>query len=114
MGIVMFGLSYGLSDGLIYGLIYGLEGLNSGLIEGLASFWSLFVVSSILLWAVMGGLAVWRHYLIRFLLRRTQTFPWNAPRFLEDATIRILLRRLGGGYHFTHRLLLDSLADNTA
>jgi hypothetical protein len=26
---------------------------------------------------------------------------------LEDATARILLRRVGGGYSFIHRLLLD-------
>ncbi len=38
-------------------------------------------------------------------------FPWKAVPFLEDATTRILLRRVGGGYSFTHRLLLDYFAD---
>jgi hypothetical protein len=91
MGIVMYGLSNG-SNGLSY-------------------FWFLFVVSSIPFWMITGGLAVWRHYLIRLLLRRALIFPLNACRFLEDATARILLRRFGGGYHFTHRLLLDALAE---
>ena len=58
-----------------------------------------------------GGLAVWRHVVIRCLLSRSRTFPMRAPQFLNDATARILLRRVGGGYSFTHRLLLDHLAD---
>ncbi len=124
IGIVTFALSEGLSYWLSYWLIVGLnEGLRVGMsywlsVEqsyalslGLSYFWSLFVASSILVWIVTGGLAVWRHYLIRCLLRRAHAFPLNAFQFLDDATARILLRRLGGGYRFTHRLLLDSLAD---
>ncbi len=65
----------------------------------------------LLAWVVSGGLAVLRHYVIRFLLARSHTFPWHAPRFLEEATARILLRRVGGGYSFPHRLLLDYFAD---
>jgi len=64
-----------------------------------------------LVWAISGGLAVPRHYVIRLLLSRSHSFPWHAPRFLEDATTRILLRRVGGGYSFPHRLLLDYFAD---
>ena len=33
--------------------------------------------------------------------------PWNYPRFLDYAAERILLRKVGGGYIFTHRLLLE-------
>lgn len=51
------------------------------------------------------------HYILRFWLGRTHLFPWKAVPFLNDATTRILLRRVGGGYSFTHRLLLDHLAD---
>src|SRR5205085_5760295 len=78
---------------------------------GLSYFWAVFVASGILVWIIAGGLAVWRHYLIRFLLRYSHTLPLNVSQFLDDATTRILLWRLGGGYCFTHRLLLDSLAD---
>jgi hypothetical protein len=107
MGIVTFGLIYG-GYGLLLGENYG---LSIGLRVGLNYFWSLFVVSSVLVWVTTGSLAVWRHYLIRFLLRCTRTFPLNVSQFLDDATARILLRRLGGGYRFTHRLLLDALAN---
>ena len=36
---------------------------------------------------------------------------WRYPRFLEYAHQRILLRRVGGGYMFVHKLLLDYFAD---
>jgi len=55
----------------------------------------------------MGGLTTWRHYIIRLLLWRSHTFPGRAPQFLNDACARFLLRRVGGGYSFIHRLLLE-------
>jgi len=36
--------------------------------------------------------------------------PWNYPRFLDSAAERILLRKVGGGYIFVHRLLLEYFA----
>jgi hypothetical protein len=101
------GLTYMLSDQLSKALSFALShslshapsvGLRIGLLGGL-----LVCIS-------MGGLAVWRHYLIRFLLWRSHTFPGRAPQFLNDSSARFLLRRIGGGYSFIHRLLLDYFA----
>jgi serine/threonine protein kinase len=116
IAIVTFALSYELNVWLSHRLSSTLDDflshkLSDAQNHGLSSFWALFIASSILVWLITGGLAVWRHCVIRFLLRRTQSFPWNAHQFLDDATARILLRRVGGGYSFTHRLLLDHLAD---
>lgn len=61
--------------------------------------------------ALSGGVTVWRHYVIRWLLARHHTFPFRAQAFLDDATSRILLRRVGGGYSFIHRRLQDYFAD---
>jgi hypothetical protein len=69
------------------------------------------ISGALLIFLLTGGLAVWRHYSTRFLLQRSRRFPWKAPQFLDDATARFLLRRVGGGYSFTHRLLLDHFAD---
>jgi serine/threonine protein kinase len=69
---------------------------------------------ALLICILTGGLAIWRHYVIRWLLWRSHTLPWKAPQFLDDATARFLLRRVGGGYSFAHRLLLDHLADTEA
>jgi hypothetical protein len=111
-GILTYGLSFGLSAGLSAGLSYGLNyGLSYGLAYGLSNFWPLFIASTILVWIIMGGLMVWRHYLIRFLHQRAQAFPWKGPQFLDTAKTCILLKRVGGGYSFIHRLLLDFLAD---
>jgi hypothetical protein len=65
----------------------------------------------VVMWALSGGLTVLRHYVIRWLLARRRTFPWRAQQFLDDATTRILLRRVGGGYSFIHRRLQDYLVD---
>jgi hypothetical protein len=42
--------------------------------------------------------------------------PWNYSRFLDYAAEHILLRKVGGGYLFVHRLLLEYFAslDTTA
>ncbi len=91
-----FGLGRGLVLGLVLGLLYGLYnalflGLLTGLLLGLGAFI--------------------QHYILRFWLWRTRVFPWKAVSFLEDATARILLRRVGGGYSFTHRLLQEYFAN---
>jgi hypothetical protein len=44
---------------------------------------------------------------VRSLLWRNGSLPWNYPRFLDYAAERILLRKVGGGYIFVHRLLLE-------
>jgi len=36
--------------------------------------------------------------------------PWRYARFLDDATDRIFLRKVGRGYIFVHRLLLEYFA----
>ncbi len=57
-----------------------------------------------------GGLACIQHVVLRFLLWRTGQLPWRLPQFLDYAAERILLRKVGGGYIFIHRLLLEYFA----
>jgi DNA polymerase III delta prime subunit len=63
----------------------------------------------ILLWA--GGKASLQHLVLRCLLVRNRAAPWRYIEFLNEATDRLLLRKVGGGYVFVHRLLLDYFAD---
>lgn len=46
----------------------------------------------------------------------TGSLPWNLIAFLDEAADRLLLRKVGGGYIFVHRLLLEYFAslDTTA
>ena len=85
------GLRVWLSVCLSLGLIVGLAG---GLLAGLLN----------------GGLACTQHGVLRWLLWRSGFIPRNYVRFLDFAAERILLRKVGGGYIFIHRLLLDYFA----
>ena len=63
----------------------------------------------ILLWA--GGKASLQHLVLRRPLVRNRAAPWKYVEFLDEATDRLFLRKVGGGYVFVHRLLLDYFAD---
>lgn len=93
-------LLVGLFSGILFGLIAGPIG---GLLTGL------------LVVLVGGGILDYLFYLpsnfiLRFLLRQTGYMPFRHDRFLDYATDRILLRKVGGGYIFIHRLLLEYFA----
>jgi transcriptional regulator with XRE-family HTH domain len=60
-----------------------------------------------------GGIAVIEHYILRLYLWRNGDLPLNAVPFLDYGAQRILLRKIGGGYMFSHRLLLDYFASIT-
>jgi hypothetical protein len=58
----------------------------------------------------MGIFAVLQHYSLRLVLWRNHDAPLNYVRFLDHAAERILLRKVGGGYIFVHRMLLEYFA----
>jgi len=75
-----------------------------------------FVVATVWLIALpfglaVGGAACLQQLALRTILARTEKLPWNLIRVLENATERILLQRVGGGYIFQHRLLQDYFAN---
>lgn len=109
-----FGLSCGTFCGLLFGVIVlGVGGLSLGLTQGL-----LLWLGSVLVGGMLGGLVgvlllgsiYLEHYFLRFLLWRIGAMPWRYVHFLEEASERILLQRVGGGYCFIHPLLQDYFA----
>ncbi len=107
-----YGILFGLTTFLFVELAIGLVsewfntlalGLRFGAVVGL--------LSGLTVGIIFGLGAVIQHYILRFWLWRTHSFPWQAVSFLEDASARILLQRVGGGYIFIHRLLLEYFAD---
>jgi DNA polymerase III delta prime subunit len=108
---LIFGLVFGLFAGLITGLVFSFGGLVVGLIVGLTFGLSIATIGGLSVGLPNGGVACIQHTILRLLLWRRGYIPWNYPQFLDYATERILLRKVGGGYIFLHRLLLDYFAD---
>jgi energy-coupling factor transporter ATP-binding protein EcfA2 len=74
-----------------------------------ASFWA---ASGLAFgFAVGGGEALIKHGILRLILSLSGVIPWNYARFLDYATERIFLQKVGGGYIFVHRLLLEHFAE---
>ncbi len=57
-----------------------------------------------------GGLSFIKHFVIRGLLAASGALPWGIRALLDAGVDRLILRRVGGGYEFTHRLLMERLA----
>ncbi len=104
---ILVGLIGGLVSGLLVGLVVGLRyGLVVGLLGGLLGG----PISGLSIGLSNGGAASIQHAVLRTFLWRAGYTPWNYSRFLDHAAERILLRKVGGGYIFLHRLLLDYFA----
>ena len=94
---LVFGLVAGLVAGLVFELVAGLvAGLVFGLFFGLR----------------YGGDAFIQHWILRFLLWHYgyMPAPWQYVKFLDYAVHRILLRRVGGGWIFIHRMIMEHIA----
>ncbi len=50
---------------------------------------------------------VTKHYLVRLLLWYKKRIPWRVVHFLDYGTALVLLRKVGGGYIFMHRMLQE-------
>lgn len=88
---------------------------NTLVVIGIVAFSLLFSsFFSIIAALQAGGYAVVKHYVLRFLLWRNGQLPWNLARFLDYATERVFLQKVGGGYIFIHRYLLEYFAGLSA
>jgi transcriptional regulator with XRE-family HTH domain len=108
LGFLGYGLSYWLNEALSKGPD---SGLCDGVVYALGAVWLFALGGSLFGWAISGGWAVLQHFVLRWSLHRKHVFPWDTQGFLNDATARILLQRVGGGYSFIHRLLLEYFAN---
>jgi hypothetical protein len=57
-----------------------------------------------------GGFDAIYHYSLRYRLEKEGLIPEHYERFLDFAAERIFLRKVGGGYIFVHRLLMEHFA----
>jgi hypothetical protein len=52
-----------------------------------------------------------KHYALRLILWLSGKTPLNFIKFLDHCAKLIFLKKVGGGYIFIHRMLLDYFAD---
>jgi hypothetical protein len=58
-----------------------------------------------------GGNAFMQHFILRCSIYRKRYAPWNYASFLDYASERLFLQKVGGGYIFVHRMLLEHFAE---
>ena len=58
-----------------------------------------------------GGFACVQHIMLRLLLLIDNHIPWNYASFLNYASEHLFLRKIGSGYIFIHRLLMEHFVD---
>ncbi|MCU0568363.1 MAG: NACHT domain-containing protein [Oculatellaceae cyanobacterium Prado106] len=97
------GIPFGLANGIGYSLMLGWPG---GIGKGIGSA----IESGTASWLICGGLTGIQHLAIRAFLAGNGAMPWNYAAFLDYATERTFLRKVGGNYMFVHRLLLEYFA----
>jgi GTPase SAR1 family protein len=113
-GIHRSGLN-GSRIGSILGLVFG---LGSGLVVilvadttfGLAVAIGISLSGGLVFCLLSGGTAVVQHFALRLLVAFYNYTPLNCVRFFDHAAERILLYKVGGGYIFVHRMLLEYFA----
>jgi hypothetical protein len=69
-----------------------------------------------LIFGLIGGLnrgasTVIKHYSLRLILWLTRCTPFKFIKFLDYCAKLILLKKVGGGYIFIHRMLLEYFAE---
>ena len=82
---------------------------EDSLVFGLANA-IMFGYAAALLSTQGAGFVGLKHLMLRFLLWRSGCIPWNYARFLDYASERLLMKKVGGGYVFYHRMLMEHFA----
>jgi hypothetical protein len=124
---LVVGLLNGIIGGLAYSMAHILVLVTSGSwtyddvlyrfidwIINLFGWIMLSLIGGLFLGTYYGGRAVLQHITLRYLFERNGTLPFSDRdliALLDHAASLLFLRRVGGGWIFIHRMLLDHLAD---
>ena len=89
---------------LTFCTIFGILGLRSGDLRGGLN---IGLALSLLFGLSTGGLFLIRHFVLRLVLSRSGVAPFHYGAFLHYASERLFLRKVGGGFIFTHLMLRE-------
>ena len=60
--------------------------------------------------SLVPGIACIQHFTLRLILFIKNNAPWNYSNFLNYSTERLFIQKVGGGYIFIHRMLMEHFA----
>lgn len=95
--------------GLVFMSVYATRVLHLGL----AKAWPRSALFVLVAWLLYGGSVLMKHGAVRIVLWLNGYLPWNYAALLDDCADHIFLRKVGGGYIFIHRLLMEHFAAMT-
>ena len=104
------GIQQSARNAMLFVLISVLSGLANRLTGNW--IWPLFggfIITSY--WLLGGGFACIQHLALRLVLWSNGCIPWNYARFLNYATERMFLQKVGGRYLFIHDFLREHFSD---
>jgi hypothetical protein len=114
------GIRRSLTNCLILGTFYGLEtflillsfslGVGVKNTKPLLATGLVGVFIGLILAMKSGGAAYIQHFTLRQILFKKGCIPWNYAKFLDFASEHLLMKKIGGGYVFFHRMLLEHFA----
>lgn len=87
----------------LFWILVHIQGIIGGLFLG--SLFGLFIGLG------YGGNTIIHHYCLRIVADNNNLLPWRLVPFLDHCVDLIFLRRVGGGYIFVHRLLMEHFAE---
>ena len=104
---ILLTLRNALSGALIVGSFSGVSvwltvGVESGIVFGT-------ILGGIMLFGYGGGDVV-KHVILRLIFWRKNQITWNFAGFLDHTVNLLFMRRVGGGYIFMHRMLMEYFA----
>lgn len=100
---VVFGLFFGILCGALSQMIF--RDMAMSLVIGVSSTMTAILLHS--------GLFYIQYWILRSVLTLNKRIVWNYARFLDHCHERIFLRKVGGGYIFIHRMLMEHFANMT-
>ncbi|MBP0026804.1 NACHT domain-containing protein [Roseofilum reptotaenium CS-1145] len=103
-------IGVGIATALLFGAICGV--IIAALVEGLG----LGLMMSLILGTVLAGLGILislpslRTFMLRYQLYREDLMPWDNRRFLNYASSKGLIQKIGDRYQFPHQLIQEHFA----
>ena len=88
-------------------IVRGIDHSLSGYLDITIPF---VIAGSIVAFLVRGGFTVLQHAVLRLMILLKHDLPWNYARFFNYCVTRIFMRRVGGGYIFVHRMIMEHFA----